>query len=231
MTNGRSANKIGSSCLETRPLSENCKNHPSLTDPKCDTLNLNDPADLQIFNSETCKCSPRKSQTYGLHEPELTYQKCANRNRNKGLFTADQNVGPKAVNTRQSPNTDRYGFECPEERDYYPYWHPSGWKDIAVQTSDTKRCKYFQDESENVKGRGECINPNDPQDPTFWQFNTESSCTNNPGAAWIVSDPVWPDHKPDCVQANGLRDNHLGMTSAFGGSKPEPGQFSNYKWR
>ena len=74
-----------------------------------------------------------------------------------GLFTADQKLaGERSIYTRQNPTGTRRGYECPEERDYYPYWHPTEWKDIAVLTSEPSRCEYYTKESFNVKPKGEC---------------------------------------------------------------------------
>ena len=72
-----------------------------------------------------------------------------------GLFTADQNLkGDASIYTRQNANGNRYGYECPEERDYYPYFHPTDWIDIAVlgKSSD---CAYYKKESFNTKPKGE----------------------------------------------------------------------------
>lgn len=102
-------------------------------------------------------------QTRGLHEPVSTYTDCQARERNKGLWTADQAMNNRdaAINTRQQNNgaNNRYGFECPEERDYYPYWHPSVWKDVAVLTTEPERCEYYKAESHNVAPKNVCSDP------------------------------------------------------------------------
>ena len=55
------------------------------------------------------------------------------------LFTADQQLkGVLPIYTRQNPQGTRRGLEVPEERDYFPYWGPSPWKDIAIMVSDKK---------------------------------------------------------------------------------------------
>nr|XP_006822468.1 PREDICTED: protein DD3-3-like [Saccoglossus kowalevskii] len=118
------------------------------------------------------------------------YDKCYNRERNKGLFTADQNLKDNdngyssAIYTRQNPNGNRYGYECPEERDHYPYWHPSPWRDISVLVQETTLCSYFQEESFNVKERYECVeyyNAQRTQAKHWSRWNNEKDCLDNNG--------------------------------------------------
>jgi len=116
----------------------------------------------------------------GRHESWDYYNRCDKRERNKGLFLADQKLrGRKAKHTRQNPGGNRNGFECPEERDYYPYWHPSPWLDIAILTSDQSLCPFYAQESANVKPKGQCFEANQLQSIN----NNPESCRQN-GGTW-----------------------------------------------
>ena len=84
-----------------------------------------------------------------------TFVKFTNLILHEGLFTADQNLkGTTSKYTRQNPNGGRSGYECPEERDYYPYWHPTDWIDEAVLVKRQESCAYYEAESFNNKLKG-----------------------------------------------------------------------------
>eukprot|EP01089_Gocevia_fonbrunei_P018809 TRINITY_DN6465_c0_g5_i1.p1 TRINITY_DN6465_c0_g5~~TRINITY_DN6465_c0_g5_i1.p1 ORF type:complete len:635 (-),score=154.30 TRINITY_DN6465_c0_g5_i1:77-1981(-) len=134
----------------------------------------------------------------GLHEPWEYYDACRRRDRNKGLFIADQNVGGAAINTRQNPGGGRSGLECPEERDYYPYWHPTPWRDIAILTDDTDRCDYYESNGNNNNELNYCTEP---------KFNNEKDCYTNGGKWKSWSHSV---SKVSCFGTPSNRDNHLG---------------------
>jgi len=144
----------------------------------------------------------------GLHEPTSFYQACDNRERNKGLYTADQNLnGNDARRTRQNPNGGRSGLECPEERDYYPYWAPSPWKDLMIMTNNLGMCDYYKANSQNVVAKGYCTGQNGNQAP-----NNEAGCTAD-GGTWQIM-PPFNIPPPECVAAPVQRDNHLGNTQS-----------------
>eukprot|EP00161_Ancyromonas_sigmoides_P017967 TRINITY_DN4934_c0_g1_i2.p2 TRINITY_DN4934_c0_g1~~TRINITY_DN4934_c0_g1_i2.p2 ORF type:complete len:663 (-),score=386.42 TRINITY_DN4934_c0_g1_i2:120-2036(-) len=170
---------------------------------------------------------------YGKHETYEYYAECKTRERNMGLWTADQNVNGKTARfTRQNPNGNRRGYECPEERDYYPYWHPTPWKDIVVMTDSwgpsaptgVDRCDYYRKNSQNVAPKGYCEGaPN---------WNNEPDCTRGAKTDFKESDsktkddeelakrakakgvwkemPAWGIDEPECWPAAWSRDNHLG---------------------
>lgn len=139
----------------------------------------------------------------GLHEPYDWYDACYTRERNQGqecvalkstplmfslsvgLFTADQNLHrnrngvSSAIYTRQNANGNRRGYECPEERDYYPYWHPTPWRDIAVLADNASLCDWYKSESNNRVPRGMCQETYSNGDPKYWsEYNNETQCIN-----------------------------------------------------
>lgn len=160
---------------------------------------------------------------YGRHESFAYYQNCKETKRNMNLFTASQNLKKDTAKyTRQQPQGTRFGYECPEERDYYPYWRPSPWKDLLIWTNQAGRCDAYKAESENVKGRWYCDVPeevrndanfdNDPIPITedeciSWQVTTAQG--NVTSAEWVqAAAHGWPE--PECLESEASRPNHLG---------------------
>jgi len=201
-------------------------------DAATDTINTNG-NQIQATNTE--------NRRFGVHEvldgQEVgSYSFCNRRERNKGLFTADQNVNRNdATGTRQNPNGNRRGLECPEERDYYPYWAPSPWVDVAILSSHaggtedqpeewlSDFCKYAVTNSQNVKPVGYCQYPeqfNNQQQQAFNQRewpNNERACQDI-GAEWVMREPLtgtaannYADATPpECMVSQFTRVNHLG---------------------
>jgi len=121
-------------------------------------------------------------------EPFEWYDKCKLRKRNKGLFAADQNVKNNrgSTATRQNPNGNRRGYECPEERDYYPYWHPSDWKDIAILAENATMCGYYDKHNFNTKTKWECVeNFKNTQTPRHWSHHNNQKDCKAAGGEWL----------------------------------------------
>jgi len=193
------------------------------TDRIPQNVNAADLGDTNNFNN---------AFAFGMHENLLFYETCNRRERNKGLFTADQNVNRRdATGTRQNPNGGRRGLECPEERDYYPYWHPTPWKDAAVLVSDPAQCATIQANAQERKGYGHCTIPTTAAQTTTQAPNggaaqnlyNNREWPNNPAACqaagqqWVTElyfqgSGIKPDpnFKVDCQAAAYARSNHLG---------------------
>lgn len=163
---------------------------------------------------------------YGRHESYAYYETCKTTARNANLFTASQKLkGNTAKFTRQQPQGTRFGYECPEERDHYPYWRPSPWRDLLIFTNKASRCAAYQAESENVKGRWYCDVPteilentnlnNNPipiteEECVEWTLEDEETGEVTAQAEWVQAPSHgWP--APDCVEGEASRPNHLGL--------------------
>eukprot|EP00298_Acanthocystis_sp_HF-20_P009224 c18180_g1_i1.p1 GENE.c18180_g1_i1~~c18180_g1_i1.p1 ORF type:complete len:728 (-),score=233.95 c18180_g1_i1:67-2211(-) len=167
----------------------------------------NNAACTSTYTTANCTFDGR----YGFQEPYANYLQCQARRRNFGLFTADQlpitdNNANRAINTRQNPNGNRYGLECPEERDYYPYWVPSIWKDVAVgvKESELATCEKYVKESQNVVDKCICISTATPNPMD------ERDCATKSGT-WKCGGK-WNLPTPSCFALPWTRDNHLGNT-------------------
>jgi hypothetical protein len=132
-------------------------------------------------------------QTRGVHESAAYYSYCTNRDRNRGLFTADQNLNSNSARvTRQNPdvNNPRRGLECPEERDYYPYWLPTPFIDIAYLTDQTDpvdptwgQCANVLANSQNTNKKYRCFPPTGQEnDNSIISTVSENECTQKGGS-------------------------------------------------
>jgi len=200
--------------------------------------NTNQPDEPNGFGNVAQKFSDNNDNQRGRHESEEFYAFCEAREREKGLFTADQKLkGHTQKYTRQNPNGARRGLECPEERDYFPWEFPTPWIDLAWIGNDVEYCKTnIAPFSQNVYSKGVCAGPNGaddlPDDDDMGGAKTATECANE-GGTWVQTTP--PDAGMDatawankfCQQANWSQINHLGNVegTALGG------QMDNYLWQ
>ena len=177
-------------------------------------------------------CTNRDCSKYGMHENYSHYLRCKNRKRNKGLFTSIQNLkGDSALYTRQDRQGTRYGYECPEERDYYPYWAESVWNDIAVLT-DYQDCDNIRAAVRNYSGyctaRDQILRYTNIL-PHHLVTNTFSGFTGNNGHLPISKEEcnqnslTWVNDARSesfyCGKPISSRDNHHGNNGPDGHSK------------
>jgi len=173
----------------------------------------------------------------GRHESEEYYAMCKARERNKGLFTADQKLkGHSQIYTRQNPNGQRRGLECPEERDYFPHEFPSIWRDIAWIGNDVEYCKTdIAKYSQNVHNKYACVGSagdvNDlPDDDAQAGAVTEAECTAANGN-WVATNwgftfsEAWASQF--CQGAQWSQINHLGNVDGTSMG----GQMASYDWQ
>lgn len=209
--------------------SDDVKHCEIIVQAMCDDM-IRDGTTTQTIPENPVNCRNFNCDTdvkYGRHESYDYYQSCKQRKRNKGLFTASQQPNREdATRTRQNPGGTRHAYECPEERDYYPYWAPTPWIDIAIYTKDTGKCELLQKESANVKSRWYCDVPEDVADANnfgngigktpnnrvecesldcFDEADGSSTC-----ATWTE---VLPNNcgEPQCLASAPTRTNHLGL--------------------
>lgn len=88
------------------------------------------------------------------------------------------------------------------EREYWPYWNPTQWKDIALITDDLSRCSLVN-QSQNIQDKFSCVpgpNYNSSACP-FYPINaTECSLC---GGAWKTFNS-WSIAAPKCISFNSL---------------------------
>jgi len=151
----------------------------------------NDAATDTIPNNEdNGPATSVENRRFGMHETVQYYQEmCVETQRNKGLFNADQRVRRNdARGTRQNPNGNRRGLECPSERDYFPYWQPTPWVPIAILTSNPNRCGFYKEHFQK-KNFGYCEVKSGSANNKYPALNV--NCTTRQGSEACCPSGSW----------------------------------------
>jgi len=193
--------------------------------------NTNTPDDPNNRNDIANKFNNNNNGNRGRHESEEFYYFAKKRERNKGLFTADQNLkGNTQINTRQNPNGNRRGLEVPEERDYYPWWFPSPWKAMAWIGNDVEYCKEVI-EPGVAADKYSCVNKNGNQ-PELDELPTDDQIAAVTKEKCEEADGIWHASKAnnvgklDCVEAEWSQVNNHGNVDGTA----KGGQMASYTW-
>jgi len=197
--------------------------------------NTNTPNDPNNIRQIAATFQNNNNDNEGRHESEEYYVFAKNRERNKGLFTADQKLqGNDQTKTRQNPGGTRRGLEVPEERDYFPYWQPSIWRPVAIFHNDEAECQtQMAAKSAANEAKSACV-------PTAAQINgalnnnqlndlvsqkTQADCEAAQGT-WFTDKFDMPAGYPFCVKAAWSQVNNLGNVKDTGnGGLPQ-----NWDW-
>eukprot|EP00808_Paulinella_micropora_P014542 g51224.t1 len=171
--------------------------------------NTNTPANPASFASVATTAQQNLNNQRGRHEHEAFYLMCERKQRNYRLFHADQNVNtPSTRGTRQNNNGNRRGLECPEERDYYPWWNPSPWRDVAYLSDNPEEsCDMVSKGSQNNNDVQYCdgLLQNDNLQGTI---PIDQVTCEEKGGKWKLYNKNLP--APACEQVGWSRVNHLG---------------------
>merc|ERR1711953_198562 len=181
--------------------------------------NTNTPNDPNNIQNVRATFQNNNNDNEGRHESEEYYAFAKQRDRNQGLFTADQKLqGDDSTKTRQNPGGTRRGLEVPEERDYFPYWRPSVWRPVAIFHNDMAECEtQMRAKSQALEEKWQCVPTkqqingqlNANQLETLVDSKTETECTTNSGQ-WRSYKFDMPAGYPLCVQNTWSQVNNLG---------------------
>jgi len=178
--------------------------------------NTNTPDDPNNIGQSRQTANNNDNNNNARSESEEYYAYAKNRERNQGLFTADQNLqGNDQTKTRQNPGGTRRGLEVPEERDYFPWWDPSPWRPVAIIHNDVEECETqmalkssaVQDKTACVPTKNQLRNGNNNELEAIVAAQTETEC-NEADGVWYVQNYNMPP--PACVKAPWTQVNNLG---------------------